>query len=77
MNVYHTKICSSCSQAYTVSKQLKQTLIGVAIVLAALAIVAEDGSRGQILALLISLIAIVLSVVVTKVRTKFEHSFTK
>ena len=72
----HTQICSSCSQAYTVSKQLKQTLIGVAIALAALAIVAEDGSRGQILALLISLLAIVFSVVVTKVKTKFEHSFT-
>jgi len=50
--------------------------VGVAIALFALAIV-TDGSGRQIAAVSASLLAVALAVVVEKVRTKFEHSYTR
>jgi phenylpropionate dioxygenase-like ring-hydroxylating dioxygenase large terminal subunit len=72
----HTEICSSCNQAYQVTKSLKQTLVGVAIALAALAIV-TDGYWVQIVALLASISAVSLAFVAEKVKTKFERSYSR
>jgi NO-binding membrane sensor protein with MHYT domain len=55
---------------------LKQTLVGVAIGMAALAIV-TDGFWNKIGAVSASLLAVVLAVVAQKVKTKFERSYTR
>ncbi len=72
----HTKICSSCNQTYQLTNRLKQTLVGVAIALAALAIV-TNGSGIKILAISASLTAVVLAVIAEKVKTKFERPYTR
>jgi hypothetical protein len=72
----HAQICSSCNRAYQVTNRLKQTFVVVAIALFALAIV-TDGSGRQIAAVSASVLAVALAVVAEKVRTKFEHSYTR
>ena len=71
----HTQICSSCIRAYQVTDQLKQILIGVAIALAALAIVTESDTK--IVAVSASLLAVVLAAMAQKVKTQFERSYTR
>ena len=71
----HTQICSSCTQAYRVAIRLKQTFVGVAIALAALAIV-TDVSWIQIVAVSASVSSAALAAVAQKVKTKFEGSHT-
>ena len=72
----HTQICSSCNRAYWLTIRLKQMLVGMAIALAAFAIV-TDGSWIQILGVSASLSAAALAVVAEKVKTKFERSYTR
>lgn len=72
----HTQICSSCNRAYQVTNQLKQIFVGVAIALAALAIV-TDKFESKIVAVSASLAAVVLAAVLAKVKTKFERSYTR
>ena len=72
----HTKICGSCSQAYEVTKGVKQTLVGLAMALAALGLVLES-SWIQLLVVSASLSAVLLAVVAEKVKTKFERSYTR
>ncbi len=72
----HTEICGSCSQAYEVTKRVKQTLVGLAIALAALGIVL-DHSWIQVLVVSASVSAVLLTVVAEKVKTKFERSYTR
>ncbi|MEH2358750.1 aromatic ring-hydroxylating dioxygenase subunit alpha [Nostoc sp.] len=71
----HTLICSSCNRAYGVINKLKQGLIGVAIAMALLAIV-TDGSS-QIGTVFASLLAVALAVMTEKLKTKFEHIYTR
>ncbi|MEH2385251.1 MAG: Rieske 2Fe-2S domain-containing protein [Nostoc sp.] len=71
----HTLICSSCNRAYQVINNLKQGLIGVAIAMALLAIV-TDGSS-QIATVFASLLAVALAVMTEKLKTKFEHIYTR
>ena len=71
----HTQICSSCNRAYQVTNQLKSFLIGVAIALAALAIVTESDTK--IVAVSASLLAVVLAAMAQKVKTQFERSYTR
>jgi hypothetical protein len=71
----HTQLCGSCSRTYQVTKQIQQTLLGVAIALAALAIV--DVSSSKIVMVSASLAAIILAAVAQKVKTKFERSYTR
>ncbi|NET61835.1 MAG: Rieske 2Fe-2S domain-containing protein [Symploca sp. SIO2E6] len=68
---YHTQICSSCSGAYRITKQVKSTLVGVAIVLAALAIL-SDVSWISLVAVATSLSAVVLACAAQNLKTKFE-----
>ncbi|MCG6135517.1 MAG: Rieske 2Fe-2S domain-containing protein [Nostoc sp. LLA-1] len=70
----HTLICSSCNQAYRVTSQLKQVCIGVAIALAALAII-TDGTVSNI-SVALSLVSIFVSVGLEKLKTHFQYSYT-
>ncbi|NES81577.1 MAG: Rieske 2Fe-2S domain-containing protein [Moorea sp. SIO2B7] len=72
----HTQICGSCSQAYEVTKKVKQSLVGVAIGMAVLAIL-TDGSWIEIFSVSASLLAVILAVLAGKVKTKFERSYTR
>ena len=72
----HTLICGSCNRAYRITKRVKQVSVGVAIALAALAILTDD-SGISFVAVSLSLSATVLAVIATKVRTHFEHSYTR
>ncbi|WP_424103558.1 Rieske 2Fe-2S domain-containing protein [Moorena producens] len=72
----HTQICGSCNRAYQVTNRLKTTFVGVAIALAALAIV-TDGSGTELVAILGSGSAIVIATVAHQVKTHFERSYTR
>ncbi|NEP09339.1 MAG: aromatic ring-hydroxylating dioxygenase subunit alpha [Symploca sp. SIO2C1] len=67
----HTELCSSCHRAYRITKQLKQIFIGIAIALAALAIV-TDGSWLQIATVSASVSAVIVAFVAQKLQTDFE-----
>ncbi|HEY9876291.1 MAG TPA: Rieske 2Fe-2S domain-containing protein [Candidatus Obscuribacterales bacterium] len=71
----HTQLCSSCNRAYQVTNKLKQSLVGVAIALAGVAIV-TDGAY-QIVAVAVALSFVGLAVVADKLKTKFECSYTR
>ncbi|NER51141.1 MAG: Rieske 2Fe-2S domain-containing protein [Symploca sp. SIO1A3] len=68
---YHTQICSSCSGAYRVTQRAKSTLVGVAIVLAALAIL-SDTFWISLVAVSASLSSVALAFAAHKLKTKFE-----
>lgn len=72
----HTLICSSCNRTYQTTNLLKQILVGVAIGMAFLAMIA-DNFWNQIGAVSASLLAVALAVVAQKVKTKFERSYTR
>lgn len=72
----HTVICSSCNRAYQITNRLKQTFVAVAIALAALAIL-TDSSLTQLVAVSGSLFALGIAAVAKKIKTKFEHSYTR
>ncbi|ALF52302.1 (2Fe-2S)-binding protein [Nostoc piscinale CENA21] len=72
----HTQICSSCNQAYRVTNFSKQILIGLAIALAALAIL-TDNSWVKPVAVAGGLLAVVLAFAAQKLKTKFERAYTR
>jgi hypothetical protein len=72
----HTLICSSCNRAYQVINRLKQGSVGVAIALAALAIV-TDTSGMQIAAVSTSLFAVAMAIVAEKIKIHFVRSYTR
>lgn len=72
----HTLICSSCNRAYQVTNRVKQSCIGVAIALAAVAILADD-SRIRIAAISLSVTAVAMSAIAQRLKTHFEHSYTR
>ncbi|HEY9848592.1 MAG TPA: Rieske 2Fe-2S domain-containing protein [Leptolyngbyaceae cyanobacterium] len=71
----HTEICISCNRAYQTTIQLKQVAIGVAIAMAALAIVTDEFSSKM--SVLASLSAVGIAFIAEKVKTKFERSYTR
>jgi phenylpropionate dioxygenase-like ring-hydroxylating dioxygenase large terminal subunit len=71
----HTQICSSCNQAYQVTNLIKQTLIGVAIALAALAILTDNWVSP--VAVAASLSAVALAFAAQKLKTQFERAYTR
>lgn len=72
----HIHICSSCNQAYRMSDRLKQTFVGIAIALAAFAII-TDSSSIQIAAVSTSVVAVVLAIIAQKVRTHLERPYNR
>ena len=71
----HTQICSSCSDAYRTSIRVKQTFVGMAIALTAVALLTEG--RVSIVAVSAAILAVILAVVAQNVKTKFERSYTR
>ncbi|MBD2302501.1 hypothetical protein H6G80_23960 [Nostoc sp. FACHB-87] len=72
----HTQICSSCNQVYRVTNFSKQIFIGVAIALAALAIL-TDNSWVKPVAVVGGLLAIILAFAAQQLKTKFERAYTR
>ncbi len=72
----HTQICSSCNQAYQNTNKLKQTFIGVAIALAAIAILV-DNYQLKIAIVSSALLAVGLAVLAQKLKIQFERSYTR
>ncbi|MDF5709425.1 MAG: Rieske 2Fe-2S domain-containing protein [Nostoc sp. S4] len=72
----HTLICSSCNRAYQATNRVKQSCLGVAIALAAVAILADD-SRIRIAAISVSIAAVVMSAMAHTLKTHFERSYTR
>ncbi|MGK7904533.1 MAG: Rieske 2Fe-2S domain-containing protein [Hormoscilla sp.] len=71
----HTQFCSSCSGAYRTAIRVKQSLVGVAIALTAVAIITEG--RASIVAVSSAILAVILAAVAQKVKTKFERSYSR
>ncbi|MEH2068888.1 MAG: hypothetical protein V7K47_12130 [Nostoc sp.] len=72
----HTLICSSCNRAYQATNRVKQSYLGVAIALAAVAILADD-SKIKIAAISVSIAAVVMSAMAHILKTHFERSYTR
>ncbi len=70
----HLALCSSCNKAYRTAIRAKPTLVGVAIALAALAILAEDTSILQTGAVVASLFSVGLAVFARQVQSKLEQA---
>ncbi len=72
----HTQICSSCSHAHQTAIRFKQIFVGVAIALAAVAIITEDFAM-KLLLVAIALCNVGLAVVAENVKIRFERSYTR
>ncbi|BAZ51392.1 Rieske [2Fe-2S] domain-containing protein [Nostoc sp. NIES-4103] len=72
----HTLICGSCSRAYEVTKQVKQTSVGVAIAFAALAII-TDNFGIRIAEVSASIAAVLAAFIAEKVKINFERAYTR
>jgi len=72
----HTLICSSCNRAYQVTNRVKQSCIGVAIALAAVAILADD-SGIKIATISVSVAAVAMSAIAQRFKTFFRRSYTR
>lgn len=69
----HTQLCGSCSRAHKVTNQLKQIFVGLAITLAALAIVI-DGFISNAVVVPAGLLAVVLALISENIKIQFERS---
>ena len=72
----HTQICRTCTKAYQTTVRLKQIFIGIAIALAALAII-SDSTNTEILLIALSILSVILVAIAEKIKTKFECSYTR
>jgi phenylpropionate dioxygenase-like ring-hydroxylating dioxygenase large terminal subunit len=72
----HTLICSSCNRAYQVTNTVKQSCIGVAIALAAVAVLTDD-LKIRIAVILLSVTAVAMSAMAQRLKTHFERSYTR
>lgn len=71
----HTKLCSSCSQAYRVVNNLQQSLVVVGIVLVILVILAKSNSLSEIILITFFLATIGLFFSLGKLKNHFKVSF--
>jgi nitrite reductase/ring-hydroxylating ferredoxin subunit len=72
----HTKICSSCYNAYHRINLLKQVLIAAAIILAGLGIVIENNTI-KIIVVAISILASAMAAGAQELKTRFEQNYHK
>ncbi|BAY24495.1 Rieske [2Fe-2S] domain-containing protein [Calothrix sp. NIES-2100] len=72
----HTQLCNSCNRTYQVTNSFRKTLIGLAIALAFVAILADD-SRIKIATVSTSLLVVALAAVAQQLKTKFERAYTR
>ena len=73
----HTRICSSCSQAYQNIHKLRQTLIIVAFVSIFLSILVKSNSKIEIMLAVLFLVAVSLFWSLGKLKTHFENNFCR
>ncbi|KOP28280.1 (2Fe-2S)-binding protein [Hapalosiphon sp. MRB220] len=71
----HIHICSSCNQAYRMSDHLKQAFMGIAIALAAFAIITDGWLKVGIVSA--SVVAVILAIIAQKVRTRLERPYNR
>ncbi|MFP4101768.1 hypothetical protein [Coleofasciculus sp.] len=67
----HTEICGSCNRAYQVTQRMGKWGVGVAIVLAALAILSDDSGM-KMGAVLLAVAAVIVAVFANKLKHRFE-----
>jgi len=67
----HTELCHSCNRAYQISQRVEQFGVGVAIVLAGLAIL-TDGSGMQMGAVLLAVAALIVTLGANQLKHRFE-----
>ncbi|NES84100.1 MAG: Rieske 2Fe-2S domain-containing protein [Moorea sp. SIO2B7] len=72
----HTQLCSSCNRAHKVINRVKHILVGVAIIMAAFAIVI-DNYEMKIVAVSAAIMAVVLAAIAHKLKTHFERSYNR
>ena len=70
----HTQICRTCTKAYQTTIRTKQILIGIAITLAALAII-TDSRQIKILLVTLSILSVILGGIANFLKSKFELSY--
>ena len=73
----HTRICSSCQRTHQVANRLKQVFVGVAIGMAAVAMLINEPSSQKLVAVSAFLAAVALAFVAQILKTKFEHSYER
>lgn len=73
---HHTQFCSSCSRAHKIAIRGKQIFVGVAIALAALAIITEDFAI-KLLMVSFSLSSVGLAFAAENIKIRFERSYTR
>jgi phenylpropionate dioxygenase-like ring-hydroxylating dioxygenase large terminal subunit len=71
----HTQLCSSCSQAYQVTRQIQTMTIGVAILMTAIAIIMSGTLK--VVAVATAILAVSLAAIAGKLQTHFERSYTR
>ncbi|TAE61294.1 MAG: aromatic ring-hydroxylating dioxygenase subunit alpha [Nostocales cyanobacterium] len=72
----HTKICSSCYQAYQTTKLAKKGFIFIGIILAAIAIITDNSPISNI-AVFTSLLSFGLAFAAEKLKLKFERPYIR
>lgn len=72
----HTQICHSCRQTYQRIIITQKVLIAVAILLAACAIL-TDGTKLEIISILLSLFSLIIAVGLGVLKAKFEQPYTR
>ncbi len=72
----HTEICSSCNKAHQMTIKVKQAGIAIAIAFAFIAIL-TDGSKIEIVSVLLSLFSLATTLVAQKIKTHFERASTR
>ena len=73
----HTRICSSCQRGHQLANRLKQAFVGVAIGIAAVAMLIDEPSSQKLVAVSAFLAAIALTFVAEIFKTKFERSYER
>ncbi len=68
---WHTELCGSCNRAYQVTQRMEKWGVGVAIVLAALAILSDDSGM-EMGAVLLAVAAVIVAVFANKLKHRFE-----
>lgn len=72
----HTQICGSCNQAYKNTKKIKQGFIGLAVILAAIALILDHSSLKYFL-VATAILSVSFAVVAEQVKIKFERAYTR
>ena len=73
----HSRICSSCKRSHQIANRLKQVFVGIAIGMAAVAMLIDEPSSQKFVAVSAFLVAVTLAFVAQTIKTKFEQSYKR